>query len=701
MENVSPFLEVTLDGSVAKTVQVLSALAAKFRVPHPEDHRPFGTAEPILFPHPVGESYPQLTSFLSAPEELNPQVAVALPNPQPGRPPLGYSRLALKSSAAAMNQILGGPGRWVMASSADQISGLMTLARAIVVDIPPVLTRAANTSVSALNRAVDQAINHSSKDGKRTYLELSARQLVALLRQPADRLQRYRQLSALLVTGLTEQMSLYRVAVRQGLPIRTGYGLAQTAGICLVDGSPLPGVQVATVQGRIWVSGTCLMQGYLQLPQRECFIRRGARNWLKTADSGVMQGGKLQVRGRLRDTISSGGIRIQGPVVESVIRELPQVDQAAVLGIPDQELGQLVTAVVTVKPGTDPQLIAPLQRLSGEVTSSQGEGQGPGVPTAQSALPGSAVSAGSDLPEQPGYTQTQAGLGGSATGLQTPDPKVVQDLKEDSLLQFKAIKADGSRQAQLSQAAAQLLPKAQNLTPLEVAMAAMAAKIRGENVDVVAAAHTGVLPANLYSSLKQSQSDFSAANNGAGAKQFLPADQQSAAGSTEIADVESYQLGSSAETQGKNETSQPVVAPRHPNLADSYKHNDSNVRDRADDAASQSNKNDETIKPLSHLENVASQVGDSASNSSNLAAAISRNQNQVSLGPDASSLAPQADTNLALLIRGHVTRELDRAHAPRAVILLEQMPLLGGRIDRETLKKIATEKVASGQAWIR
>jgi O-succinylbenzoic acid--CoA ligase len=76
--------------------------------------------------------------------------------------------------------------------------------------------------------------------------------------------------------------------------------------------------------------------------------------WLRTGDLGVIdEHGRLHVTGRMADTIVSGGENVAPAEVEAVLEAHPQVLEAAVVGRPDDEWGEAVTARVVARPGIE------------------------------------------------------------------------------------------------------------------------------------------------------------------------------------------------------------------------------------------------------------------------------------------------------------------------------------------------------------
>jgi malonyl-CoA/methylmalonyl-CoA synthetase len=129
-------------------------------------------------------------------------------------------------------------------------------------------------------------------------------------------------------------------------------------------GLPLPGVNVRIVHsetgevlpigeiGDVQLRGPNVFKGYWRQPEKtaESFSEDG---WFKTGDLGFLDANEyLTLCGRSKDLIISGGLNIYPPEVERVILEHPAVNACAVIGCPDREWGERVTAVVILhKPG--------------------------------------------------------------------------------------------------------------------------------------------------------------------------------------------------------------------------------------------------------------------------------------------------------------------------------------------------------------
>ena len=127
-------------------------------------------------------------------------------------------------------------------------------------------------------------------------------------------------------------------------------------------GLPLPGVSVRIVDaqdrscapgivGGIEVKGPNVFSGYWRMPEktREEFTADG---YFKTGDLGEwLPNGYLKIVGRKKDLIITGGLNVYPAEIEDRINALPGVVESAVIGVPDPDFGEAVTAVVVARPG--------------------------------------------------------------------------------------------------------------------------------------------------------------------------------------------------------------------------------------------------------------------------------------------------------------------------------------------------------------
>lgn len=139
------------------------------------------------------------------------------------------------------------------------------------------------------------------------------------------------------------------------------------------DGRPMTAVsvEVRDASGRVCAPGdvgeiftrgpnTCV--GFFNDEERTG--RTFADGWVRSGDLAVMdQGGWLTVAGRKKEIIIRGGMNITPREVEDLLVGFPEVDRAAVVGLPDERLGERACACVVLVPGATLTLVTVLERL--------------------------------------------------------------------------------------------------------------------------------------------------------------------------------------------------------------------------------------------------------------------------------------------------------------------------------------------------
>jgi malonyl-CoA/methylmalonyl-CoA synthetase len=175
-----------------------------------------------------------------------------------------------------------------------------------------------------------------------------------------------------------------RIAARTGQVVVERYGMTET--VMLVSnpydgerrpgtvGLPLPGVEVRLAEGsgEILVRGPNVFAGYWRRPDT-AGVTFTADGWFRTGDVGEHdEAGYLRIVGRSKELIITGGYNVYPREVEDVLRSHPAVADAAVVGTPSAEWGEVVTAYVEMAAGgsVDPEallawaagLLAPYKR---------------------------------------------------------------------------------------------------------------------------------------------------------------------------------------------------------------------------------------------------------------------------------------------------------------------------------------------------
>jgi malonyl-CoA/methylmalonyl-CoA synthetase len=178
--------------------------------------------------------------------------------------------------------------------------------------------------------------------------------------------------------------------VRTGLTILERYGMSETSMLTSnplqgeriggTVGPPLPGVSLRITDvegapcangevGNIEVKGPNVFGGYWRLPEksRDDFTADG---YFRTGDVGeILPNGYVRLVGRAKDLIITGGLNVYPKEIEEKIDALPGVVESAVIGVPDRDFGEAVTAVVVAKPGHPLDEDDVIAALKGEVAN--------------------------------------------------------------------------------------------------------------------------------------------------------------------------------------------------------------------------------------------------------------------------------------------------------------------------------------------
>ncbi|GEN34339.1 fatty acid--CoA ligase family protein [Aneurinibacillus danicus] len=163
---------------------------------------------------------------------------------------------------------------------------------------------------------------------------------------------------------------LHNFEKKFGKVISEGYGLSEASPVTAFNpvhgvrkpgsiGVDIPGVENKIVDaegeelergqvGELIVRGPNVMKGYLNMPEETSRTIQGG--WLYTGDMAYMdEDGYIFIVDRKKDMIIVGGYNVYPREVEEVLYEHPQVIEAAVIGVPDENLGEAVQAYVVAR----------------------------------------------------------------------------------------------------------------------------------------------------------------------------------------------------------------------------------------------------------------------------------------------------------------------------------------------------------------
>lgn len=130
----------------------------------------------------------------------------------------------------------------------------------------------------------------------------------------------------------------------QRLPASVGFPLPSTR-VRIVD--PAGDERAPDEVGEVWLRGPHIFEGYWQMPEKtqEAF----KDGWFRSGDLGFLDGtGRLWLVGRAKELIISGGFNVYPKEIENVLESHLAVREAAVVGLPDEDLGEQVVAVVVL-----------------------------------------------------------------------------------------------------------------------------------------------------------------------------------------------------------------------------------------------------------------------------------------------------------------------------------------------------------------
>ncbi|MEN8113895.1 MAG: AMP-binding protein [Actinomycetota bacterium] len=228
--------------------------------------------------------------------------------------------------------------RWLLCLPLHHIAGLSVVWRSF----------AAGGSVLLHDRFDAARAAAALKNGDATLASLVPTMLHRILRADPGP---YRGVKAVLLGGAPAGTDLVERALDAGLPILQTYGMTEACSQVTTvapgeandalgtAGRPLSGMAVTIDRGEILVDGPAVSPGYLGEPPREGPFRTG--------DLGRFDGhGRLVVEGRIGGVIVTGGENVHPSTVELALESHPAVAAVVVIGVEDEDWGEIVAAVI-------------------------------------------------------------------------------------------------------------------------------------------------------------------------------------------------------------------------------------------------------------------------------------------------------------------------------------------------------------------
>jgi O-succinylbenzoic acid--CoA ligase len=261
----------------------------------------------------------------------------------------------------------GPADRWLTCLPLHHVASLGALARSYVTGVP-----------CTVHDGFDlERVARSPRTEGTTMVSLVPTVMRRLLDAGAP-LHEYRRV---IVGGAPCPPALRTRAEAAGVAVVDAYGLSETWGGFALDGVPIDGARARLAHdGEILVQGAMVMRGYRLDPSRTAEAI-DADGWFHTGDVGTIDDdGRLQVVDRLKDLVITGGVNVSPTEVEGVLARHPDVDDVCVVGVPDDEWGELVVAFVVARDGASPPSIEELRAFGRDLLS------GPKLPRATRAV---------------------------------------------------------------------------------------------------------------------------------------------------------------------------------------------------------------------------------------------------------------------------------------------------------------------------
>ena len=242
------------------------------------------------------------------------------------------SAALLASARASLDYLQARPGQtWALLLPLHHIAGINVLIRALDLGTTPVdlrdVSEYANIDFSAVvPTQIFQALNGDDK-------------LLAHMQSA----------KSVLVGGAQLQEDLLHRALDAGISVVRTYGMSETSGGCIYEGTPLKGVGLRISDaGLIEISGPVLASTYLN--NEELWSQQYRDGWFTTSDHGAIDNGILKVLGRSDDVYNTGGEKVSLTHIDEILHTaFPHLQWCAV-AVDDAQWGQrLVVAVSGVE----------------------------------------------------------------------------------------------------------------------------------------------------------------------------------------------------------------------------------------------------------------------------------------------------------------------------------------------------------------
>lgn len=260
---------------------------------------------------------------------------------------------ALHRAAVARDAHQGGSSAWLLGLPPATAAGVAAAARSVRTDSPLHCWHGVGGGrFEAEGFTADAAalLDRAEAAGVPARASVVATQLARLLDAAAataadgpaahDATEILRRFDAVLVGGGPLAPRLRERAMAAGVPVVATYGMTETAGGCVYDGRPTPGVDVTLLDGQVLLAADCLAERYLTAPLPK------VGDAFATGDRGRWREERLEILGRLDDVVTVRGANVDLAAVRAVVADVVGVRESTVVAMPDPAGGARLRAVV-------------------------------------------------------------------------------------------------------------------------------------------------------------------------------------------------------------------------------------------------------------------------------------------------------------------------------------------------------------------
>ena len=255
------------------------------------------------------------------------------------------SSTALISSARASNKFIGAQSgqTWSLLLPLTHIAAVNVIVRSMELGTTPIDLR-----------------DFDGEYPKADFTAIVPTQLFRALNGDQHLLSHLKSANAVLVGGAALSQALRNQAELAGIKVITTYGMTETCGGCVYDGTTLDGVEIEIRSGKICIKGSVLASSIA--------VNDG---WYETNDLGEYDNNHLVVIGRSDDVIISGGENLSLNAVENSLSLAYPDTQFAAFAVEDPQWGQSLQLAV-VGTISDDQIAAHLEKALGEFAKPKG-----------------------------------------------------------------------------------------------------------------------------------------------------------------------------------------------------------------------------------------------------------------------------------------------------------------------------------------